>query len=285
MKHAGGVAKLIEMRGPWRHQGFMEHYLLEGNRVSIALDCLMRRKRCFLEHPDWKTIAWALDPKSKNTMNYLHDILCDIPGLMEDAEVLLSPHLNGETAQEGHLVLSRKILVEMKMLYEWRAGWAKKNQGCWWEVPTSCPKTKHIYPNAIHFRSLMIANETTIYNAILLLLRQLDFQVIGPAFDPSGIYLELPKGVEYGPLYAPRAAPDSKAIATEICRTVEYHLAEERNSAGGFFLLFPLTVACQVFEPDSRETKWLGEMMNGVADSSGFEIGRNLSANSKKVSS
>lgn len=283
MKHAGGVAKLIEMRGPWRHQGFMDRYLLEGNRVSMALECLMRRKRCFLEHPDWKTVPWALDSKSKTTMNYLHDILCDIPGLMEDAELLQDPHLDSETVKAKHLVLSRKILMELKTLYEWRAGWAKKNQGSWWEVPTSCPKTKVVFPTAIHFKSLKLANETTIYNTILLLLRRLGFQVIGPGFDPSGIYLNLPKGVEYGPLYAPRTAPDGRAIATEICRTVEYHLAEERKSAGGFFLLFPLTVACQVFEPDSRETKWLGKTMNRVADSSGFEIGRNLWANSEKV--
>lgn len=173
--------------------------------------------------------------------------------------------------------------MELKTLYEWRAGWAKKNQGSWWEVPTSCPKTKVVFPTAIHFKSLKLANETTIYNTILLLLRRLGFQVIGPGFDPSGIYLNLPKGVEYGPLYAPRTAPDGRAIATEICRTVEYHLAEERKSAGGLFLLFPLTVACQVFEPDSRETKWLGKTMNRVADSSGFEIGRNLWANSEKV--
>ncbi|PVH78894.1 hypothetical protein DL98DRAFT_533431 [Cadophora sp. DSE1049] len=276
MKHAGGVAKLIEMRRPWRHQGFMDRYLLEGNRVSIALECLMRRRRCFLEHSDWKIIPWALDAKSKTTMNYLHDILCDIPGLMEDAELLQDPHLDGETAKAKHLVLSRKILTELKTLYEWRAGWAKKSQGSWREVPASCPKTREIFPTAIHFKNLMLANEMTIYNAILLQLRRLGFQVIGPAFDPSGIYLDLPKRVEYGPLYAPRAAPNGKAVDNEICRTVECHLDEERKSAGGFFLLFPLAVAFQVFEPNTRETKWLREMMNRVADSSGFEIGRNL---------
>ncbi|KAH7398053.1 hypothetical protein BKA64DRAFT_673448 [Cadophora sp. MPI-SDFR-AT-0126] len=284
MKHAGGVARLIEMRGPWRHQGFMDRHLLEGNRVSIALECLMSRKRCFLEHADWKNVPWELDPESKTTLNYLHDILCDIPGLMEDAAGLLQdPHLDGETARDKHSVLSRKILLELKTLYEWRAGWEEQNHGSWWEVPASCPKTREIFPMAIHFKNLKLANETAIFNATLLLLRRLGFQVIGPAFDPSCIFLDIPRRSECGPLYAPRAAPNGKAIATEICRTVEYHLDEERKSAGGFFLLFPLTVACQVFEPANRERKWLGEMMNRVADSSGFEIARNLWANSGKV--
>ncbi|KAH7354671.1 hypothetical protein BKA65DRAFT_548761 [Rhexocercosporidium sp. MPI-PUGE-AT-0058] len=282
MKHAGGVGKLIEMRGPWRHQSFMDRYMLEGNRVTIALECLIRRKRCFLEHPDWKIIPYALDPGSKTTMNYLHDILCDVPGLMEDAAALQSLDLDGEIVKAKQLELSQKVLMELKMLYEWRVTWAKKNQGNWWEVPSACPQTREIFPTVIHFKSLMIANETTIYNAILLLLRSIGFQVIGPAFDPSGIYLDVPKGIDYGPLYAPRAAPNGQAIATEICRAVEFHLAEERKSAGGFFLLFPLSIACQVFELHTREAEWLKDMMNKVADHSGFEIGRRFWAHNAK---
>lgn len=137
-------------------------------------------------------------------------------------------------------------------------------------------------PNSYPFQILMIANGVTIYNAILILLRWIGYQVIGPTFDPAGVYIDVPEGIEYGPLYAPREAPNGQAIAMEICRAVEYHLEEERKSAGGFFLLFPLSVACQVFEPGSREAEWLREVLDKVADSSGFEIGRRFWADGAK---
>ncbi|KAH6723570.1 hypothetical protein BKA61DRAFT_648690 [Leptodontidium sp. MPI-SDFR-AT-0119] len=288
MKHAGGVSKLIEMRGPYRHQTFMDRYMLEGNRVTIALECLIRRKRCFLEHEDWKTVPYELDPGAKTSLNYLHDILCDVPGLVEDVGALkelaqAQGLVDGDAdavrrKRQLELELSQKVLMELKMLYEWRAAWAMENQGGWWEVPSP----SSIFPTVIHFKSLMIANGVTIYNAILILLRWIGYQVIGPTFDPAGVYIDVPEGIEYGPLYAPREAPNGQAIAMEICRAVEYHLEEERKSAGGFFLLFPLSVACQVFEPGSREAEWLREVLDKVADSSGFEIGRRFWADGAK---
>ncbi|KAG4436326.1 hypothetical protein IFR05_008179 [Cadophora sp. M221] len=290
LTHAGGVAKLIQLRGPHLHQTFMDRYMLEGNRVTIALECLISKKRCFLEHEDWKTIPYALDPGAKTSMNYLHDILCDVPGLVEDIAVLESISssslgVGSDADADGvcmrkvkqlQLSLSQKVLAELKMLYEWRASWARENQGSWWEVPSACPKTRDLFPTVIHFKSLLVANGATIYNAILLLLRSIGYQVIGPTFDPAGVYLDIPTGIDYGVLYAPREAPDGAAIAREICRMVEYHLGEERKSAGGFFLLFPLSVAWRVFEEGRREAEWVRGVMDRVADSSGFGIGRRV---------
>lgn len=282
MKHAGGVGRLIELRGPWRHQSVMERFLLEGNRVTIALECLIKRKRCFLEHSDWKTIPWALDPESKNTLLYLHDQLCDIPGLMEDAVNLRTAQLDPDARMTRHLVVSQKILLQLRTLYEWRASWAQQNPGSWCEVPSSYPPVEQVFATVFHFKDLIVANEVAIYNAILLLLHRLGRQVIGPAFDASIPALDLPSDIDYGPLYAPGSAPSVEAIGLEICRCVEYHLGKERANAGAFFLLFPLTIACQVYEPGSREASWLQTVMYSIADSSGFEIGRNLWGNTRE---
>ncbi|KAG4422536.1 hypothetical protein IFR04_004305 [Cadophora malorum] len=275
MKHAGGVGRLIELRGPWRHQSVMDRFLLEGNRVTIALECLIQRKRCFLEHPDWKNIPWSLDPESKTSLHYLHDQLCDIPGLVEDTASLQKLASDCDKDYQ-RLVLSQKILDQLKTLYEWRASWARQNPDSWHEIPSSDPPEEQIRPTVFRFRDLTIANEVTFYNALLLLLHRLGNQVIGSSFDASTLALDLPADIVYGPLYAPGVAPNIQEIGMEICRSVEYQLGEERANAGAFFLLFPLAMAYQVYCPGSRESAWLGGMMNKIADDSGFEVGRHL---------
>jgi hypothetical protein len=71
------------------------------------------------------------------------------------------------------------------------------------------------------------------------------------------------------------------AVATEICRSVEYHL-DCGNSAGAFYLVFPLRLAWQTFEDGTREKKWCEAVMGRIADRSGWEVGRGLTGNFTK---
>jgi len=267
---------LIELRGPWIYQDKDERHLLEANRVTIALECLIKKKRCFLERPDWKTIPWALEPESKTLDFYLHDMLCDIPGLLEDATNIELSILEIAQNRSLHRHLSRKILLLLQTLYEWRARWQQQNPDSCCEVPTSSPDDEAFSPNIIVYSSLGAAYEICFYNAILLLILKLGSQVIGPAFDPTNLSLRLTGHLDYGPLIPPGFALNSQAAATEICKSVEFHLAHPSSSAASFFLLFPLRVAYQTFEPESKEAKWLRGVMTKVADMSGFEISRSL---------
>ena len=243
--------------------------------MTIALECLIQQKRCFLEQPDWKRIPWAHDPRSKTSLHYLHDQLCDIPGLAEETANLqiLAPDCD---KKHQRLILFQKISSQLKTLYEWRASWARQNPGSWHVIPSSYPPEEQIRPTVFRFRDLTIANEVTFYNALLLLLHRLGGQVIGNCFEASTPALGLPADIDYGPLHAPGDAPNVQEIGMEICRSVEYQLGEDRANAGAFFLLFPLAMAYQVYEPGSRESTWLGGVMNRIADDSGFEVGRHL---------
>jgi hypothetical protein len=133
LQHAGGVARLIELRGPWRHQSLHERHLLEINRITIALNYLLKRRRCFLEQPDWIPIPWALDPESKTPILRLHDILCAMPGLAEDGMNLKMSHIAFDRLKLVHESISEKILDHLHPLYEWRALWEKEN-------PEACHK-------------------------------------------------------------------------------------------------------------------------------------------------
>jgi hypothetical protein len=67
-------------------------------------------------------------------------------------------------------------------------------------------------------------------------------------------------------------------IAREICKSVHYHLLDQHNNAGPFYLLFPLRAAYEAFAPASREAGWLQAMMRHIANLSGFEISGKLSS-------
>lgn len=136
-----------------------------------------------------------------------------------------------------------------------------------------------LFPTVLHYSSLTLANEITVYNAILLLFLRLGSQIIGPIFNTSILSFDLPVDLNYGPLLPPGLAPSAQAVATEVCRSVEYHLQDVQSSAGAFFLLFPLKVAYLAFDPASREACWLKVVMSNIADMSGFEISRNLTEN------
>ncbi|CZR65851.1 uncharacterized protein PAC_15751 [Phialocephala subalpina] len=283
LKHAGGLGRLIELRGPWRHQAPRERSLLEANRVAIALASLARRKRCFLERPEWKTVPWAVEPEFKTRAQFLHDILCDMPGLMEDAAMLQSSRLSGEEFTVHRVLLSENITSTLKTLYEWRVSWQHRCPNSCWEILSNevCASTAEptlLFPVVFDFASLTHANEITLYNAILLLLLRLSFQVISPNFDPSLPAFHLPQDLDYGPLFPPGLAPNAQAVAIEICKSVEYHLAKERRRAGAFFLLFPLRVAWQAFDPADKEALWLQGVMSMIADSTGFEVSRGLTS-------
>ncbi|KFY42438.1 hypothetical protein V495_04523 [Pseudogymnoascus sp. VKM F-4514 (FW-929)] len=276
LKHAGGVGRLIELRGPWRHQSPMGRNILEANRVIIIINCLIKRKRCFLSSTDWKTVPWAQEPESKTSISYLHDILSDVPGLMENADTIQFSDIASEVSLSCRDLVLHQLASLWTTLYEWRVSWQLQNPASSWEAPSTTDQNP--FPTAFHFSSLIHANAITLYNATLLLLFKIGFQVLGPSFNPLYYSLHLPHGIDYGPHIPPTLTLNTRAIAIEICKSVEYHFQEERRGGGTLFLLFPLRLAWQTFEQSSVEAAWIQGVMEMIADSTAIEISRGLTS-------
>ncbi|TVY71553.1 Uncharacterized protein LSUE1_G007601 [Lachnellula suecica] len=279
LKHAGGVGRLIELRGPERHQSPSDRDLLDGNRRIIALGCVVKRKRCFLEIEQWKTVPWAHEHNSKTSLNYLDDILCDIPGLLEDSDELERSELLPEQRVMDRRRLSDDINLHLQQLYAWREKWAQLNPEACNEVPSleqtppssdSKRQSEPLFPAVFHYSSLTAANEITSYNAILLLLLRLARQVIGPSFRTSYSTTNLRPASTQSPLQPPGTA-NTLTAAKEICKSVKFHL-NCGDSAGAFFMLFPLR--WQAFGDGTREKKCCEAVIGKIADKSGWEIGR-----------
>lgn len=278
IKHAGGIGRLIELRGPERHQTQPERDVFEANRINIVLECWIKRKRCFLEQDKWKTVPWALEPASKDTMSYLQDILCDIPGLMDDAVNLRNPGREAVQKAISYEALSRNILGRLNQLYQWRTRWEE-------EYPNACdeiPAQQHFdeqavfFPTMLRFSSTRRADEIVLYNTALILLLRLGAQAIGPTFNASMAAFYLPRTNIQDPLWRSEAKY-VQAIATDICKCVMYYLSDYHNRAG-VSLLISLRVAYTAFLPTSIQAKLVDTMMTRIAGLNGFEI-------SKKVNS
>lgn len=271
LKHAGGVGRLIELRGPWRHQSPRARCILEASKLFIIIDFLIGRKCCFLSSDCWKTIPWAREPEAKTSLSYLHDILSDVPGLIENADTLQFSNMAPCDLLYRHNLVLQNLATIWTTLYQWRVSWQLQNPASIWYVPSAMDESP--FPVVFHFSSLGHANEINLYHAILLLIIKIDFQV-GSSSSPFFSPLHSPRGIDYHSHISPNLGLEMRSVAVEICKSVEYQLCKERRSGGTLYLLFPLRLAWQTFEPNSIEAIWIQMIMGMAADSTAIEISR-----------
>lgn len=182
-----------------------------------------------------------------------------------------------DMAPEDFLAHQNMVLHDLTSIwttiYEWRMSWQLQNPDSSWEVPSTIKDSP--FPQVLGFSSLNHANEISLYNAILLLLFRIGFQVVGPSFTPTFTAPPL-LDIDYHPHIPPGLILDTRAVAIEICKSIEYHLHEDRRRGGTFLLLFPLRLAWQTFEPSTTEAIWIHGIMELIADSTAIGISRGL---------
>ena len=205
-------------------------------------------------------------------MTCLQDILCDIPGLMEDAVNLRNCDLEALQKAISHQALSRNIIDCLNHLYRWRMRWEDEYPNACQEIPAQQRLDEQpLFPKVLHFSSTKRADEIVLYNTALIFILRLGAEAIGPAFNTSTAALNLPPFDTQGPLYLPGQAINIQAIATEISKSVGYYLSDHCHRAG-VSLLIPLRVAYSTFLSTSRQAKWVDAMIIRIAELNGFEI-------------
>ncbi|KAB8239558.1 Zn(II)2Cys6 transcription factor domain-containing protein [Aspergillus alliaceus] len=272
LQHYKGLARITELRGPHRHQTGLGYALLPTLRTCIAVGCLVERKRCFLEDPSWKTTPWAGRMESKTPTDDLHDVLCDIPGLLEDfdKQTIWDPNIPGRALFQAQLC--QRLLSILKELHCWRWKWQDDFPNTAFSAPLNEPLSpnptklpRSPFKNIIWFTDPCRATELITYDALLLIL--LRTAELLRMHIPNLVSTDLSD-----PLLPMQGTIED--IAIEICRMVEYHLQDLQRSSGAFMLLFPLNIAYRNLPARSTEANWLEEIMAVVANIHGFEISR-----------
>lgn len=281
-QHASGSGRLLEMSGPRKFQAQPDHGLFLAARSNILVQALADHKRTFLEQDDWKIIPWALDPTSKTSLNYLLDILCMLPGFLEDQDELKKaatfclPSL--------WTSLKRRVQGQLDVLQDWKRDWDSRFPGAVFEMDldeeqrrdwnerfsytimkmrqedaTAILKTNENLntPNfgkQFHFMDINRANEFTLYNTCMILLFELLYDLEDADIPHSSspvatlcqitntVYPESAKTSPKSRLSVSGAKKIQRHCAINICRSVPYHLLQRHGYGGAYLLIFPLTV-------------------------------------------
>jgi hypothetical protein len=103
--------------------------LFRSSRFPIFLSSLASRKSTFLSEHLWKTFPWQLQNVGKNSMDFLLDVMCDIPILRS---ILSTSHDLADTAgttTTTHRTLAEDAIAVLNRLQEWRKIWDVSPEG------------------------------------------------------------------------------------------------------------------------------------------------------------
>ncbi|SPJ73375.1 uncharacterized protein FTOL_03105 [Fusarium torulosum] len=193
LKHCHGVAAITHMIGPHGFEMNEAKPIFQINRSFISIGAIADRKRTFLEQIAWKQIPWSLEPMSKTIAESLQDILCDVPGFMEDVDVLLKSQQSGMLA---HRVASRlrSCFQELDVL---RISWNYIYADSCWEVVNTSRSCDEVFEDRdspfetmLVFSSLERAIEFVYFNTAHLLLHSI-LRQLRPANHPDASSMDL----------------------------------------------------------------------------------------------
>jgi hypothetical protein len=233
----------------------------------------MTKSRTFLEQPEWLTEPWAVcGEANKNAQNRLIDILVHIPGFLED-----QAQLEQVPSRRFQFELVQRIEYQLARAHNWRWQWDEVNPGVAWEVdPELLPADQVLTKNrpirkVLQFSSFSKATELCLYNAILLFLLGLLWNLKPVSPDPSESLRP-----SQSSLYMPGNVDSLTEPAVEICRAFEYQLLNVKQCRdSALFWLFPLGMASKALEEDFEYLAWIKSMLDVSQITKGYGTGGN----------
>lgn len=279
--HAGGIGRMIQMRGPSAHQDGLAKNVYMMSRFPIISNALGRRRRCYLEDHCWLSDEFG---DVHTEFQRLLDVFAKLPGLLEENDRLKSQRL-GKGIGIGEEIerYSQSLIATISKLFVWRWSWEETYPNMAYEIPMKVTQSGEQSPfePALYYRDFQRCRETTLYNAALLIL--LPIARSWGIIDASAQTLwKLRDHSRQAPcssnlLMLPNENMTTEAIAREICRSVKYHLQGSHRMNGAMMLLLPLRVV-GMFLRDKREKEWLVGITTKIATDYGFQISEGVSS-------
>lgn len=217
----------------------------------------------------------------KPPIEHLVDIMCVIPGLLEDAEsldLLASPSTTAisdlgdiSTAKMSASIMEINVKVEryLDLLKDWKESWDKIFPNACKLVNSPLPPSDdfpvHLFGLPYEFSDLIRAKGYATYHMCLLLLFSIQSRhpQIFPYRDPS-----ITDPITKSPaLYNAVAFQSRSEAAVEICRSMPYHLRSHLHGCRGTVqVMFPVNLALAVFPTTTEEGKWIMKCLERIKD-------------------
>lgn len=257
--HCLGLARLFELWGPPAvARSPPARQLFETVRPVMVLAALAARQRSVFGEEAWRRVPWeGGGGATKDRVHVLLDVLAVASGLVEGRGLDGAGSVQAEAERRGLLEEARTLLAELDA---WQAGWDRafpqtreEVAGLVSSAPVGVDEDGLVGPlwrTVWRYGNLYFANVVALSDAVRIFLLMFVSAVAGPGtgVDQDGLRRELYEA------------------ATDICRSVDYHLLDFQDGAGSFFILFPLRMAWQAFgSGDSPEAKWVEQVMDGIS--------------------
>ncbi|KAI4150716.1 MAG: hypothetical protein LQ340_003941 [Diploschistes diacapsis] len=178
IQHAGGLARLMQARGPHRHKSELERKIFLENRVLLISQGMMTRKGSFLSERSWKEVPWEEAPESKDPFDYLLDIGCAVPGMLEDNDRFSQSLTNLQSFPQQDLLqnLKDRVTRAFDELDAWWRGWASSNlDSCLEKFPDVSSRISFdehglLFDSVLWFESYWACYVTIFHNALRIIL-------------------------------------------------------------------------------------------------------------------
>ena len=174
IRHAGGVARLMQVRGVGRHQTDFDRAIFVACRYAIVLESFQTGKRCFLSSAPWRKLSQEIRNSSLNKNAYedvreaLFQKTVQHPGyVMEaatytagggrDRSVLQDLVRRGHTHRSNHQALWNRFIEKLR-----EAGQEPR------EVPSFVDDK--VFPVVYHFPGIVVASQFCYYWSLLKIL-------------------------------------------------------------------------------------------------------------------
>ena len=264
IKHARGVARLMEFQGPERFKHYPARLILEVNKPVLCAEALTNRKRLFLENKEWQSIYDPYQPRASHIMR-LWDLVATMPGITEDILSLENKTSVGILTTEecdDNIAKLDSLKIEMKA---WYASWTEDLGQKRYEVPASCGSgitsdaKGPLFTTLLHYEFLESANVFVLHDAVMIAILEWTQKIVDLSQGKIHIFGEI---------------PEARYYAYNICRSIDYHLQTQNIEGGAFYIIMPARSAYLALPKLSRAARWLVRLMLMVGNESGLEISK-----------
>ena len=248
LRHAGGAAALIRIRGPARHRYGFHCELYLAYRHTLVTEACRSRVHCFLEEPEWRKLAAQIydDRRTSsqvderlenfNTADAFFVEFIQIAGLLCDAGNL-NLHASsgcgtGSSMKREITVRAESIRTNVKCIFA-RLSSTLQNLG---QGPISYASNDPVFPVYYNYVNIVVALLHDIYRGMLMLLN-LVLREMDPCGPTAGLYML-----------------EAREAALDCCRSESFMVTSAFH--GPFFIVRTLRFALAVLEP-AAERDWI----------------------------
>lgn len=246
--HARGAARLIQLRGPERHQEWDAHHPFLASRIPTIYASILQRKSTYLATEEWLTVPWATQ-QHRTYFDRMVDLATIVPSILENFDLLRESE---ENVNEDLVQLLEQCKDLQLRMNRWKNG-TKTNATPRSIKHESADDDGYPFGTDLWFENHLFVHARLVYYTSSL--------VLGEAVDDILRLLDL-RGHGLPDWLDPAMPKDlcnADRYAANICRSVSYCLQPEMGAWGANIINFPANRALAYYQRVGKTaaTEWL----------------------------